>query len=109
MREAFHICRTGRPGPVLVDLPKDVTSKTFETVPDDTMDIPGYHVPEGVDRKGVEKLAALLKTSRRPLLYVGQGAIISGAHREVQALAEKLHAPVTTTLGLVAVASAVSK
>ncbi len=98
MREAFHICRTGRPGPVLVDLPKDVTSKAFESVPDDTMDIPGYHVPEGVDRKGVEKLAALLKTSRRPLLYVGQGAIISGAHREVLALAEKLHAPVTTTL-----------
>lgn len=98
MKEAFHIAMTGRPGPILIDLPKDVTSHIFKSIPADTMDLPGYNPTSPLNREDLARLAAHIRNSRRPLLYVGQGCNIAGAQREVLELAEKLNAPVTTTL-----------
>jgi acetolactate synthase I/II/III large subunit len=99
VREAFHITRTGRPGPVLIDLPKDVTSGPCTADLRPAMDLPGYlgsEVP--VDPEVVTRIAEALNTSTRPVLLVGHGALISGAMDEVKALAETLRAPVVTTL-----------
>lgn len=98
MKEAFHIARTGRPGPVLIDLPKDVTAGPCTAPFTDVMDLPGYKVPTYAETSLVEKAATFIKKSRRPLLLVGHGAMISGAHRQVKELAEKLNAPVVSTL-----------
>lgn len=99
IKEAFYITNTGRPGPVLVDLPKDITSgpftgKTF----DPEMDIPGYKVPEKPKKSEVQKLAQAFKGCKRPLLLVGHGAVIGRAGEAVKKLAYKLNAPVTNTL-----------
>lgn len=100
MKEAFHICNTGRPGPVLVDVPKDVASgECTTTFPENIEEcLPGYRYPTMCDMESIYAAADLLHASSRPLLYVGQGARISGASEAVRAFAEKLRAPVTTTL-----------
>lgn len=98
VKEAFHIARTGRPGPVLIDLPKDVTAGNCTASFSDEIDLPGYKVPTYADPAAVEKAAALLKKSTKPLLLIGHGAIISNASRQVKELAEKLNAPVVETL-----------
>jgi len=99
IKEAWHICQTGRPGPVLIDLPKDITSAAFtgETM-DPEMDIPGYKVPPPPHKADVAKMAKLFKGSRKPLLLIGHGAVIARASEAIKKLAEKLHAPVTNTL-----------
>jgi acetolactate synthase-1/2/3 large subunit len=97
-REAFHIATTGRPGPVLIDIPKDISSGPCTAPFAETVDLPGYHVPGRADPKRLEEAAALLRASRRPLLYVGHGAVISGAGKAITALAETLRAPVVNTL-----------
>ena len=98
MKEAFYLASTGRPGPVLIDVPKDVSSALFE--PDYTveMDLPGYRLVSGYDEAAVECAASQLSTARKPLLLVGHGAIIAGAQAEVRRLAEKLRIPVVSTL-----------
>src|SRR5689334_10693255 len=79
VREAFYLATTGRPGPVLIDLPKDVTSAPC-TVPDaGPPDIPGYEVPGRAARADLERAAEMLGQAKRPLLYVGHGAVIAGA------------------------------
>lgn len=98
MKEAFHIARTGRPGPVLIDLPKDVTAGPCTAPFTDTMDLPGYKIPTYAAAEDVEKAAELIKKSKKPLLLVGHGAMISGACRQVKELAEKLGAPVACTM-----------
>ncbi len=98
MREAFHLAGTGRPGPVLVDVPKDVASATIEPDFNEEFHLPGYHVPDHGDMTDIEKAAELLTNARRPVLLVGHGAVISGAEKAVTHLAEKLHIPVTNTL-----------
>ena len=98
MNEAFHLATTGRPGPVLVDLPKDVVSAECKTDFTDEFHLPGYAPPARGSAEDLEKAAQLISSSRKPLLYVGAGAIISQASRQVIGLAEKLQAPVTTTL-----------
>ena len=98
VNEAFHLASTGRPGPVLVDLPKDVVSNEWEEDFTADLDLPGYQVQTRGSSDGIEYAAELLSKSKQPLLYVGAGAVISGAGRQVQKLAEKLQAPVTTTL-----------
>lgn len=98
MKEAFYVARTGRPGPVVIDLPKDITAGPCTAPFTDTLDLPGYKVPTYADAALVEKAAAYLKKSRRPVLLVGHGAMISGASRQVRELAEKLNAPVVSTL-----------
>ncbi len=100
MKEAFFIASSGRPGPVLVDVPKDVASaECRSTFPEDLDEhLPGYNFPQMCDMESIYACADLLHASKRPLLYVGQGARISGAAELVRELAEKLQAPVTTTL-----------
>jgi len=98
VNEAFHLASTGRPGPVLVDLPKDVVSNEWDEDFTAGLDLPGYQVQTRGSSDGIEYAAELLSKSKQPLLYVGAGAVISGAGRQVQKLAEKLQAPVTTTL-----------
>jgi len=99
VEEAFHIAQTGRPGPVIIDLPKDITSaECTASLENITMDIPGYTIAQKAPEKDIQKLATLLKESKKPLILAGHGILISGAAKEMLALAEKLGAPVTNTL-----------
>src|SRR4051812_16845623 len=102
VNEAFAIATTGRPGPVLVDLPKDVTTAIC---PDEVDDSPREHVLKrgkvslsGGTQKQVMDAAELIYKSERPVLYVGGGAIIAGAHEALRKIAEGGNIPVTTTL-----------
>jgi acetolactate synthase-1/2/3 large subunit len=99
VKEAFHISNTGRPGPVVIDLPKDITSAPFtgDTM-DPPMDIPGYVVPEKPQKQDIKKFAKAFKGSKKPLLLIGHGAVLARAEKAVRLLAEKLKAPVTNTL-----------
>ena len=96
--EAFHIASTGRPGPVLVDIPKDLQQAQMTWSWPPTMALPGYRLPGKPDSAAIAAAAALLYAARRPVLYVGGGVIKSGAHDELMRLAELARAPVTTTL-----------
>ena len=89
VREAFHISQTGRPGPVLIDLPKDVSSKLIDTDISADFNLEGYRVPEEINNEEIEQAADYLSKARRPLLMVGHGALISGASKAVTHLAEK--------------------
>jgi acetolactate synthase I/II/III large subunit len=97
---AFFIAKYGRPGPVLIDVPKDVGLEKFEYIPVEPGNIQLLGCPPilNQNRKRIEQAANLIKQSNQPLLYVGGGAIISGAHTEVCALSEYLQIPVATTL-----------
>ena len=99
IKEAWQICQTGRPGPVLIDLPKDITSANFtgESL-DPQTDIPGYTTPPKANKADIAKMAKLFKGSKKPLLLVGHGAVIARAGYAIKKLAEKLQAPVTNTL-----------
>ncbi len=98
--EAFFIASSGRPGPVLIDIPKDVGQEFFnyERI------LPGQIIPKGFKRNGeindcdIKKAIELIEKSERPLLYVGGGAISSGAHDDIATLANNYQIPVTTTL-----------
>jgi len=99
MREAFHIATTGRPGPVLVDLPKNV--QLAQTVPDydAPMNLPGYHVEQyRATPAQIAELAALISRAKRPVIYAGGGIIAAGASDELAALVRKTGIPVTTTI-----------
>jgi len=98
MREAFHIATSGRPGPVLIDVPKDVSSAPCDAPFTDSVDLPGYHLPAHAERTSLEAAAQMLSRSERPLLYVGHGAVIASAGKAVIQLAEKLRAPIVNTL-----------
>ena len=99
IKEAWHICQTGRPGPVLLDLPKDITSAPFTgSSLDPEMDIPGYKVPSKPHQADLIKMANMFKGSKKPLLLIGHGAVIARASQAIKKLAEKLNAPVTNTL-----------
>ena len=98
VREAFYLATSGRPGPVLIDLPKDVTSAPCMAQDPGPPDIPGYEVPGRAARADLERAAELLSKAKRPLLYVGHGAVIAGAGPAVAALSEKMNAPLVNTL-----------
>ena len=98
IRAAFHIATTGRPGPVLVDIPKDVGTEEFGFTYPETVDLPGYKPTYKGHIRQILEAARAIMNAKRPLLYVGGGAIASGAHQEVRALAEKCNLPVTMTL-----------
>ena len=98
MNEAFHIATTGRTGPVLVDLPKDVTSAECDASFPEKVFLPGYHQPPKPDPERLKEVAALLRKSKRPVLYLGGGCIAAGAHEVALAFAEKTRMPVTNTL-----------
>ena len=98
LRKAFHLARTGRPGPVLVDIPKDVTAQKAEWHYPKKITMRSYNPVvkghQGQIRKAVQKLLA----ARRPLFYIGGGVILSGAAGELTQLARMLNMPVTSTL-----------
>jgi acetolactate synthase-1/2/3 large subunit len=96
--EAMHIAATGRPGPVLVDVPKDVLQARTEWHWPDSLELPGYSPTRRPNAKRVREAAALLRAARRPVLYVGGGVIKADAHAPLRQLAEAAQAPVTTTL-----------
>ena len=98
VRKAFYIARSGRPGPVLIDFPKDVQISQAEFKWPDSIDIRGYKPNlEGHPRQ-VEKAVEMMLTARRPVMYVGGGVILANAAAELTELARTLKFPVTTTL-----------
>lgn len=99
--EAFYIARTGRPGPVVIDIPKDVQFSTVEYTPVPQAEIPLLRYTPEVRYEyeaELDTIIELLRQARKPVLYVGGGAIISGAHEEIRRLAKKASIPVTNTL-----------
>jgi acetolactate synthase I/II/III large subunit len=99
LREAFHIATTGRQGPVLVDLPKDVQLAQAVADYDVAMDLPGYRVDQLFARADqIAEVAAAIRESRQPVIYAGGGVIAADAAEELTRLARKLNIPVTTTL-----------
>lgn len=97
-REAFHIATTGRPGPVLIDLPKDVSQGPCDAPFLDEVDLPGYQIPGRGDTDAIADAAARLSAATRPVLLTGHGTVIADAGKAVAQLAEKLGAPIVTTL-----------
>ena len=95
LRRAFAIAGSGRPGPVLVDITKDVTSNSceFEKKEPETV-----HVPSRYTEEELQEALSLLRDAKKPFVYVGGGAVISGAYKEVRAFAEKMDTPVCDTL-----------
>ena len=99
MKEAFHIARTGRPGPVLVDIPKDVQiAKTEYAYPEGEILLPGYSPPSAASELEVENALRLISEAERPVILAGHGVMMSNATRELRELAERAQIPVTLTL-----------
>jgi len=96
--EAFHLASTGRPGPVLVDIPKDVLQATTDFVWPPRLDLPGYKPTTRPHGKQIREAAALIAAARRPVLYVGGGVLKAHASAELAELADLTGAPVVTTL-----------
>ena len=98
IKEAFYIANTGRPGPVLVDIPKDVFTEVAEFVYPDEIDLPGYNPTLKPHSGQVRRAAKLIEEAERPVILAGHGVIISRAYDELLELAEKAQIPVITTL-----------
>jgi acetolactate synthase-1/2/3 large subunit len=99
VREAFYIARTGRPGPVLIDIPKDVSTNQVEDRPlEGPVSLRGYQPTVKGHARQIEKAIALLEAAERPVIYAGGGIIASSASAELLELAEQFMIPVTTTL-----------
>ncbi len=98
VKEAFFIASTGRPGPVLIDLPKDVSTTEFEFKYPKKVHLHGYHPGMDIDVNAVKRAASMIAEADRPVIYAGGGVIISDASAELLGLAEAIMAPVTTTL-----------
>ncbi len=97
-REAFHIAQTGRPGPVLIDVPSDVAGEEMVFAYPDKVSIPSYKPTYRGNAKQIRAACRLIKEAQRPVLYVGGGSISSDATEEVQTLAHLMGIPVVTTL-----------
>jgi acetolactate synthase-1/2/3 large subunit len=98
VKEAFHLAKTGRPGPVLIDLPRDVQIEQTEYHHLSKIDLPGYKVPTKGHPTQIKNAAKLINEAQRPLIIAGRGAVISGASDELRQLAETGQIPVITTL-----------
>ena len=98
LREAFHIARSGRPGPVLVDLPKDVSQGKAKYEPLSEPRIPSYNPTYTPNVKQLRRAVSLIKEAERPVVFSGGGVILSGASKELTQFARKLNAPVTSSL-----------
>jgi acetolactate synthase-1/2/3 large subunit len=98
IKEAFHIASTGRPGPVLIDLPKDVLSTSFDYRYPEQLNLPGYRPTVRGHSKMVREAARAILRAERPVIYAGGGMIRAGAHEQLRRLAEVLGLPVVTTL-----------
>lgn len=98
VKEAFYIARTGRPGPVLIDLPKDVMAELGSSEYPQDVNIRGYKPSTGVHIGQLKRAIKMLGKAKRPLFLAGGGVIISGARKEFTELAEKTKVPVVTTV-----------
>ena len=99
IKEAFHIARTGRPGPVLIDIPKDVQmAKTSYAWPEEEVRLPGYRPAEAAETRQIDKALALIKKAQRPIILAGHGVLMADATEELQEYAERTQTPVTLTL-----------
>ncbi len=98
IKQAFYIASTGRPGPVVVDLPKNVINSITEFHYPDKVELRGYKPRIYGHQNQIKKAAMMIQKSKRPLLYVGGGVIMSGGHRELYLLAKENNLPVTMTL-----------
>lgn len=97
-RAAFHIARTGRPGPVLIDIPSDVAAQTLEFSYPSTINLPSYKPTYKGNARQIKQAVAALARSQRPVILAGGGIVSSGARAELHDLAHTLNAPVVTTL-----------
>ena len=97
-KEAFYIARTGRPGPVLIDIPKDIQMHKLNFKYPETISIPSYKPKYEGHPKQIAAAAKAIASSKRPVIYAGGGVIASGAAKELTELAIKCNIPVTTTL-----------
>lgn len=98
MKEAFHIASTGRPGPVHVDIPKDITAQLAEFNYPEKVDLPTYKPTVNYNKKQLKRAMSALTKAKKPLLYVGGGAILSNCAYEIRDFAKKLNLPVVETL-----------
>ncbi|MFH0938913.1 MAG: biosynthetic-type acetolactate synthase large subunit [Planctomycetota bacterium] len=98
VKEAFFIARTGRPGPVLIDFPRDLQAEKYTGPLDVEIDLPGYNPPMAPRSDQIEAAAEAINSAERPVFFVGGGCVISGACRELRATVERANAPVTCTL-----------
>jgi acetolactate synthase I/II/III large subunit len=98
VHEAFHIAATGRPGPVLVDLPKDVLNRPTTWREPSPLNLPGYKPTSEGHPKRIKEAVELIASAQRPVLYVGGGVIKADAYAELRRFAEVANVPVTTTL-----------
>jgi acetolactate synthase-1/2/3 large subunit len=98
IHEAFHIAKTGRPGPVLIDIPKDVFTETGEYDPDAPINLPGYRVPGKAEEAQIKAAAELINAAQRPVILAGHGVVLSRSFDELKEFAEKTQIPVVTTL-----------
>jgi acetolactate synthase I/II/III large subunit len=99
VKEAFHIASTGRPGPVLIDMPKDVQNTLVPNPDYDVaMDLPGYRLPPPPSARKIEEAVAAIRASKKPIIYCGGGVIASNASAELREFAAKTGIPVAMTL-----------
>ncbi|ANS77065.1 acetolactate synthase catalytic subunit [Paenibacillus yonginensis] len=98
IHEAFHIANSGRKGPVLIDIPKDVSAATTLFEPAKTMNLRGYNPTVAPNRLQLDKVAAAIQEASRPVILAGGGVVYSGGHEELLQFAETTEIPVTTTL-----------
>lgn len=97
-KEAFYLARSGRPGPVLIDLPKDITAEEYPFVYPDKVNLPSYKPTVRGHAVQVKKAVELMRDTERVVLYVGGGVVAAGASDEITELAERMNVPVTPTL-----------
>jgi acetolactate synthase-1/2/3 large subunit len=98
MREAFFVATTGRPGPVVVDLPKDILNATAPFFYPEMPHLPGYDLSEAYNQETLNTVLDLLKTAERPMILSGGGVVSAGAHEEVTEFARRFNIPVTCSL-----------
>ncbi|WP_419656453.1 IlvB2: acetolactate synthase, large subunit [Desulfosarcina variabilis str. Montpellier] len=98
IKEAFHIARSGRPGPVLVDIPKNVQQATCNFKPKQKVKLKSYNPTYKPNAKQIQKVVDLIKTAKRPMIFSGGGVILSGASKELTQLAKRTQTPVTMSL-----------
>ncbi len=98
IKEAFHIASTGRPGPVLIDIPKDITTDELDFEYPESVELRGYKPTKMGHRRQIKRAAEIISKAKQPVIYVGGGIIIAEATKELLELAQTINAPVTTTL-----------
>lgn len=97
VKEAFHIASTGRPGPVLIDIPKDVTEAKAQFHYPEKVNLPGYNPTIEPNHLQLKRLAGIIAESKKPVIIAGGGVVLAGAHEELLQFAEKTQIPVITT------------